>query len=183
MLHRTSSGCCEKDIGSSRAHVPQTCKHGEVLVYTKQLNRTAPMRRVSEKREGEVRRRGSTLKQGRGMAASKVQQAKVRNLPCIHCGRDRHEGVEIQAAHVYPRRFATCECAEGVVPLCAEAHPLYEEKKLDLLPLLLTNEYRLELVHAIVEHDAPPMHVFEVVTGVVWVPSSAVVPEAVSVGG
>lgn len=41
MLHRTPSGCCEKDIGSSKAHVPQVCAHGELLIYTKQLGRSA----------------------------------------------------------------------------------------------------------------------------------------------
>jgi hypothetical protein len=39
-MHRTPSGCCEKDIGYSKAHVPQTCDHGELLVYTKQLGRS-----------------------------------------------------------------------------------------------------------------------------------------------
>lgn len=172
MEHRTPSGCCSTDIGMSQAHVPHVCDHGEVFVYTKQPKRSAPMRRVSEKRQPEVRRRGSTLKRGRGLAASPAQQAKVRDLSCIHCGRDRHE-VQIQAAHVYPRRFATCDCAEGVAPLCAEGHGLYEEKKLDLLPLLLTNGYRRELVHAIVEHDAPPLHVIEVVTGCAWAPTES----------
>jgi hypothetical protein len=53
---------------------------------------------------------------------------------------------------------------------CAEDHALYEAKRIDLLPLLLNRGYRRELVHAIVEHDAAPMHVFEVVTGVAWEP-------------
>lgn len=146
-------GCTDTPVlGKKR---PRTCEHGNVFQSEKaRTSRRAPMKR------------------GRGLSASPAQQRKVRDLPCIHCHRDRHEGAEIQAAHVYPRRFATCDCAEGVVPLCSQAHAQYDGNRLDLLPLLLTNGYRAEFVHAMVEHEASPLHVIEVVTGVVWKPVS-----------
>jgi hypothetical protein len=172
-----SCGHAEPDAAFKPTAEERRCPDcGASMVEPWKLKPRTPMRRVSEKREGEAKRRGSTLKQGRGLAASLAQQKKVRDLRCIHCGRDRHE-TSIQAAHVYPRRFATCDCADGVVPLCAEGHRLFDEGKLDLLPLLLTNGYRAELVHAMVEHEAPPMHVMEIVTGCVWAPVSEPVSE------
>lgn len=116
-------------------------------------------------------RRRAELKRGRGFATSKAQQDKVRNLPCVVCGLDRHE-TEIHPAHVCPRRLASCECAEGVVPLCSKHHRLYDDKRLDLLPHLVNRGYRAELVHAVVAHDAPIRELLQQVTGVRWEPVS-----------
>lgn len=157
MLYRTSCGC-EKEIGMSKSREPHFCEHANLYEYVKQLG--------SEPKKAKPRK---PLKQGQGLSASPEQRRKVKELACIVCGRDRFE-VKITAMHVYPRRFATCSCADGVVPGCAECHDLYEAKKLDLLPKLTGNGYRKELVHAIVEHDAPPIHVLEIVTGVNWEP-------------
>lgn len=114
----------------------------------------------------------ATLKRRRGLSASPQQQRKVRGLACIVCGKDRFE-TTITAMHVYPRRFAACDCADGVVSGCIECHPEYEAKRIDLLPLLVAHGFRKELVHAVVEHDAPIFHVLEIVTGTVWVPEEA----------
>lgn len=109
---------CTRDYYSGPR--PKECPCGNRLLTEAQLHPPIrkPIRRVSEKRAASPNapKGNSTLKRGRGMAVSPAQQKKVKNLPCVVCGRDRHEGVEIQAMHVYPRRFATCDCAEGVVP-------------------------------------------------------------------
>lgn len=105
------------------------------------------------------------------MNASPAQRKKVKELPCIVCGVDRFE-TKIDPAHVYPQRFAHCECADGVVPLCRTHHNAYDEllggRKFDLLPYM--KGYEVELAHAIQEHGASMQHVLEVVTGTVWVP-------------
>lgn len=145
------------------------CDCGGTMVQPWKLKPRKPLRRVSEKRQGETRRRGSTLKRGRGFAASPAQQAKIRDLACIVCGRDRHEA-KIEAAHVYPRRLASCDCAEGVVALCHEDHRAFDEGKLDLLPALIAHGYRAEVAHAFLEHDAPFAEVLKQVTGVSWKP-------------
>lgn len=121
---------------------------------------------------GQPPKRRKGLKRGRGLSASPEQQAKVRDLACINCGRDRFE-VTITAMHVYPRRFVACSCADGVVSGCVECHPLYEEKKIDLLPLLVAHKFHKELVHAVVVHEAPILHVLEIVTGTAWEPVAA----------
>jgi hypothetical protein len=116
-------------------------------------------------------RRRSGLKQGRGFQASPEQQAKVKGLVCVSCKRDYYEeGAEIQAAHVYPRRLAKCECAEGVVPLCSTCHRCYDDldQVFDLMPALITAGYRAEIVHAFVHHDAPMGEVLRIIGGTEW---------------
>lgn len=115
------------------------------------------------------------MKRGSGFAASNKQQAKVKGLPCIVCGRDEfEEGVAIQAAHVYPRRLQSCDCAEGVVPLCELCHHLYDDQNtaFDLLPYLQNRKYHREFVHAVAEHEAPISEVLRIVTGEKWEPTS-----------
>lgn len=146
------------------------CGCGGSRALPSELRPRQPMHRVSEKHQGGVRRRGSTLKRGKGFAASKAQQDKIRGLPCAVCGQDGYEA-QIDAAHVYPRRFASCECAEGVIGLCRTCHRLYDEGKLDLLPALISRGYRAELVHAVVAHEAPLVHLLEQVTSCGWKPS------------
>lgn len=173
MEHEANPCGCKRDIGSSKAHIPQTCEHGNLLRYTKALgsNGRKPLRKSSEKGEGEVRRRGSILNRGRGFSASPAQQDKVKRLPCIVCGRDGLE-VTIDPAHVYPRRLQSCECAEGVVPLCRECHGLYDDpsRPFDLLRHLVTRGYHPELVHAVAVHQVPIRELLDQVTGVKWAP-------------
>lgn len=113
-------------------------------------------------------RRRSTLKQGRGFQASPEQQAKVKGLACAVCQTD----LEIHAAHVYPRRLATCTCADGVVPLCSSCHRSYDDQNqpFDLMPYLVRN-YRAEIVHAFVVHEAPMGEVLRIITGADWAPA------------
>lgn len=178
MIHRTASGCCERDIGSSKAHVPQTCDHGELLVYVHGLKRGAPMRRVSAKREKRVRRQGSTMKPGKGMAASKAQQEKVRGLPCAGCGAEESEYVAIDPAHLWPRSQCPCDHAEGVVPLCRTAdggcHRTYDSAStrasLRLDEKLLTRGYYEALAHPIAAHEVSPLSLLQHVSGQKWMP-------------
>ena len=114
------------------------------------------------------------MKQGRGFKASPEQQAKVKGRVCVHCKRDFYEeGAEIQAAHVYPRRLATCSCADGVVPLCSRCHSIYDDQNqtLDLMESLIGGGYRKEIVHAFAEHDAPLGEVLRIITGTEWKPA------------
>lgn len=169
MIHRTSSGCCEKDIGSSKAHIPQTCKHNELLVYVHQLKRSAPIARTSEKKAPTGRKRA--LKRGKGFAASPEQRKAVRGKPCVVCGQDGYEA-QVDPAHVYPRRLAACECAEGVVPMCRACHSRYDDptQVFDLLPHLVAGRYHPELVHAVAVHEVPLSELLERVTGQNWRP-------------
>lgn len=167
MQHEATACGCTDDIGMSKAKTPHFCKHGNLFVYVHQLGSKA-------KQNG-----GRTpLKQGKGMAASKAQQAKVKNRPCVNCERDRFEGAEIHAAHIWPRSYTPCACPEGVVPLCSTCHRLYDDpnQALDLLPKLIDRGYRAEVVHAFVEHHISLLEVIKEVTGVEWAP----VPEAVA---
>jgi hypothetical protein len=169
MHHRTPSGCCEKDIGSSRAHIPHYCEHKELYVYTKQIKRSAPLRRVSEKRMGEVRHRGSTLKQGKGFAVTKAQRDKVRDQYCLSCGRDPAEA-KIDPAHLWPRGMGGCDAADCVVPLCRDCHRLYDAHKLDLLPALLAGGFWTELAHPTAAHEVSPTVLVERLTSQRYVP-------------
>lgn len=151
---------------------PRVCPdHGSPFVYEKELRRTRSMNRASEGNQAKERQRGSTLKQGRGFAASKAQQHKVKGLPCILCGRDGYEAT-MDPAHVYPRRLTPCECADGVVPLCRACHKLYDDQNehVDLLPALVNRGYRVEMVHAVVAHEIPLRDLMEQITGVKWAP-------------
>jgi len=149
----TRNCSCTQEVALGQRR-PPTCEHGNRYLTEAQLN---PKPR-------------KPLKQGRGMAASRVQQLKVRNLPCIVCGRDRHEA-EIQAAHVWPRAYTPCECVDGVVSLCAEHHAQYDapDHPLDLLTYLVRG-YRVEFCHAFVAHDIPISELLRRVTGTPWRP-------------
>jgi len=166
---------CECDQPKSKGH-PGICrKHGSTYVYDKALTRSTPLRRVSEKKAPETRRRGSTLKPGRGFAASPEQQTKVKNLPCVNCGVDRFEEVGIDPAHLWSRARGGCSSADCVIPLCRRCHDLYDdpEQPIDLLPKLITRGYRAEIVHPFLEHGIPLREVMERVTGAEWVPAQA----------
>lgn len=139
---------------------PRKCEHGNLF--------------LSEKAASTVGRRPAPMKRGRGFAASPAQQRKVKGRPCIVCGLDGYEA-QIHAAHVYPRRLQSCECAEGVVPLCSEHHHLYDDQSepFDLLRHLVQG-YHVELVHAIAVHHVPIRELLDQVTGAKWEPREAV---------
>jgi hypothetical protein len=166
MLHEASARGCTKDIGMSKAKTPHYCEHGNFLVYVHQLG---------SKKNDQGGRHG-TLGRGRGFAASPAQQRKVKGRPCVVCGQDGFEA-EIHAAHVYPRRLQSCECAEGVVPLCRGCHGRYDDQAnpFDLLRHLVIREYHAELVHAVAVHQVPIRELLDQVTGVKWAPVSGAV--------
>lgn len=168
----TAEPCgCTQDVamGQKRERV---CKHG----YFFQREKSAAT--SSDAKESKPRRRQSGLKRGRGFAASPAQQAKVKDSPCIVCGLDRFEA-EVHAAHVWPRTYTPCDCADGVVPLCAEHHALYDQPDhpLDLLSYLVRG-YRAEFCHAFIEHDIPMSELLRRVTGTPWRPLAK--PEGVA---
>ena len=164
----THSCKCTHDSVMGRKR-PRFCDCGNAFVSERVVSTS------SVAKESKPRPHSSTLKRGRGFSASPQQQRKVRHLPCVVCGLDRHEA-QIHAAHVYPRRFQSCECAEGVVPLCAEHHRLYDDpdQHFDLLRHLVTRDYHLELVHAVAVHHVPIRELLDQVTGVKWEPRKAV---------
>lgn len=156
----TPSGCCTREVGMSKAHIPQTCEHGELLDYPKKLKRT-PLNRVSKGREAQVRKQGSTLRRGRGMAASSAQQRKVKGLACVGCGREASEYVAIDPAHLTARGGqGGCDHPLCVAPLCRDleggCHRLFDEDKLDIYPALQDRGYYAEMAHAIEAHRVSP---------------------------
>ena len=140
----------------------------------KPLKRGGPLRRTSKKTEAAVRRRGSTLKQGRGFAASKAQREKVAGLPCINCGREASEYVAIDPAHLWPRGMGGCDDELCVGPLCRDqaggCHRLFDEGKLDILAKLIDRGYFAEMGHAIAAHELSPLTLLKRLTGQEWTP-------------
>jgi hypothetical protein len=149
------------------------CECGNVFVKPDSVKPRKPL----------PRKRGSTLKRGRGFAASPEQETKVSNLPCVNCGVDRHEGVEIDPAHLWSRARGGCSAALCVIPLCRRCHDAYDDvgQHLDLLPALVTRGYQAEIVHPFLEHGVPLRELLERLTGVEWAPVQA--REAVGVRG
>ncbi len=169
---------CEREQPKSKGH-PGSCEaHGETFVYEKALKREAPIRRVSERRAPKARRRGSTLRRGKGFAASPAQREKVRGLPCIFCGREESEYLANDPMHIWPRGKGGCDHELCVVPGCREAngegcHRLFDEGKLDILPALIDRGYQAEMAHPIAEHGVSPTLLLERLTGQRWQPVEA----------
>lgn len=172
MRYVCPEGCVE-DVGMSKPH-PDPCPEHGPFVYEKQLKRGGPMRRVSEKRQAEedsgtrLKRRGNGLSPGRGFAASKAQQAKVKGLPCVNCGGGEYVGLDdaqADPAHLIPRRWVKCEHPDGVIPLCRHCHGLYDEEHLDILGKLEDRGYHAEMAHFIAEHKVNPLTLLRYVGG------------------
>lgn len=181
MLYVCGEGC-QVEVGMSRERPGVCAPHGRSFYYAKSLgsNGRKPLRRVSEKRAAEEaegkrpRRYASTLNQGNGFAVAPAQRAKVRDLACLVCGRDRHEA-SIEPAHVCARRLAPhCDCPDGVVPLCDECHGRYDDQNtsFDLLPALITHERRIEVVHAFLEHGVGLVDLLSHIAGERYLPAS-----------
>jgi len=173
VTHLTTKDCsCELNLYTGQER-PEACAHGNRFLTVAQLNPKPrkPLRRVSEKREGEVRRRGSTLKRGRGFAVHARQRNKIAGLPCVNCGADGYE-TQIDPAHVWSRSYTPCDCEDGVVPLCRECHRLLDDpnQTLDLLPKLIDRGFRAEIVHAFVVHEIPLTEILKRLTGQEWKP-------------
>lgn len=104
--------------------------------------------------EGTQRRTRSTLKAGRGFAASKAQREKVRGMACAFCGEMADEYLAIDPAHVCARGMGGCDEPECVIPLCrgqlsgVGCHRLFDEGLLDLIAKL-EPAFRAEVAHAV----------------------------------
>lgn len=79
--------------------------------------------------------------------ASPAQRAKVRDLPCLVCGRDRYEAA-IHPAHLASRPQGGGDDPLDVVPLCAEHHRLFDDGRLSILEHL-EPRYRDEVAQAV----------------------------------
>jgi hypothetical protein len=127
-----------------------------------------------KKRAGEVRRRGSTLKQGRGFGCTYAQREKVRGLPCVGCGKGASEYRAIDPAHLWPKGMGGCDDPLCVIPLCRDigggCHRLFDLGELDLLPKLIARKYFPELAHATTAHELGPLSLLERTTGITWQP-------------
>lgn len=154
-----SKGCTKwVPIDSRQLH---RCEpHDLVMVLPSELKERKPLKRSAPKR-----RRGGISE------ASKAQRAKVRDLACLMCGRDRHEGVKIDPAHVWARGKGGCDHPDCVVPLCREHHREYDENRLDLLVVLISAGYWTELAHPTACHEVSPTRIVEELTGQHFVPA------------
>jgi hypothetical protein len=167
MLHRTSTGCCEREIGMSKAHIPQSCEHGRPFKYVHGLER-------SEKGTS-ARKPRRAMKRGKGFAVAPKQREKVKGLPCVGCGAEANEWtILVDPAHLWPRGKGGCDDPLCVVPLCRlpdgnGCHRLFDEGRLDLLPRLIDGGYFPEIAHAIEAHQLSPLTLLERLTGSEWV--------------
>jgi len=111
-----------------------------------------------------AKRRQRTLREGKGMRTTPMQQAKVRGLACIVCA-----GEPCDPAHVLSRSV----CPDGrddpraVIPLCRRCHTLYDDGKLSILEHL-ERYWRTELAFAVERHGL--IATLEFVTNQRWVP-------------
>lgn len=124
---------------------------------------------MSEKNAPKVRKRGSTLKRGKGFAVASVQREKVRPQSCIVCGLDRHEAT-IDPAHIWDRGRGGCDHILCVVALCRQHHELYDRHEIDLLPHLINHGLYEEMAHPIRAHGVSPLTLLERLTGETWEP-------------
>ena len=150
---------CTRNV-PARSRELYRCDHGLVMVLPGQLKERKPLKRSAPKR-----RRGGIS------PASKAQRDKVRDLACLVCGRDRHEGVKVDPAHVWARGKGGCDDADCVVPLCREHHREYEANRLDLLVVLVRAGYWTELAHPTACHEVSPTRLVEELTGQRYIPA------------
>lgn len=134
----------------------------------KPLNRTSPRNGNGTNGTGLGRKRGSTLKRGRGFAVTKAQREKVRGLPCVACGREASEYVAVDPAHIWSCG-GRCTNPLCIAPLCRDinggCHRRFDLGELDLLSLLIDRGYHAELGHVISAHQVSPLTLVEHVTG------------------
>jgi hypothetical protein len=124
---------------------------------------------------------------GRGgfTEASMAQRRKVATLACLNC-----PGGPCHPAHVVSRQRGGCDHEDCVVPLCPECHRLYDDGRLDLLPLLMAKARNVRQRHAADDLEHPELghavgHLgpaaFQVITGRRWVAQEDAVDLAVPV--
>lgn len=149
MLHRAESCGCEARIGMSKAHQPQSCDHGNLLVYVHGLRSASPTNHPSSspQKQGGLKRRQP--KRDWTAARTKVETEEV----CRVCGSN----VEVQAAHIIersrdkfhldgsPRDGVWVVEAVRIVPLCGPFSPLhchvdFDSHAIDILQVLTLEE-------------------------------------------
>jgi len=152
MSHLATRDCsCEMNLYAGQKR-PEVCVHGNRFLTDAQLNPKPrkPIRRVSERREGEVRRQGSTLKRSQPTRDWTAAVLKVESEgKCRVCG----SGSNVEAAHVmgrkhdepvHPGSSVLYVDPNRIVPLCGPFpdghHGEYDHKRLDLLSYLTLEE-------------------------------------------
>jgi hypothetical protein len=122
-----------------------------------------PLKRASIDSNGRPRR--STLKPGRGFAASTDQREKVARQVCAVCGAEHCD-----PAHLAPRAMGRgCDDADCVIALCRLHHEQFDHGELDLLPHLAGHGFNRELAHMQWHYDDPISVVIRL-SGHRWVP-------------
>jgi hypothetical protein len=131
--------------------------------------RRTPLDRRSGLKPSPGPARTAAMKRSRGFAASRAQRDKVRDLPCLVCGRDRYE-VTVDPAHLCPRARGGCDADECVVPLCRIHHHMFDGGKLSILSELVAGRMHAELSHALGHLDCDLIGLLHRVTGERYVP-------------
>lgn len=108
----------------------------------------------------------STLKPGKGFAASRAQRLKVAGQVCAVCQSDH-----VDPAHLAPRSHGGCDHRDCVIGLCRVHHDLFDGGNLDLLPHLSGAGFEVELAH-MQGHYSDPLSVLIRLSGMRWVPDA-----------
>lgn len=122
MLHRTPSSCCTRDIGVSKAHIPQLCEHGELLRYTKPPKRSKPAPKRKRRRESAAERK----------ARERFSEAALAR-PCFFVGRRDCERCVGRGETILfgEEKWACTECNGSGQHRCSgpkDAHHLVEQQ-------------------------------------------------------
>lgn len=128
-----------------------------------------PLRRTSPLKASPGNGRNSTLKAGKGFAASPAQRAKVAVQVCavIECGIEHCD-----PAHLAPRAMGRgCGDPACVIALCRHHHEQFDHGALDLLPHLAGRGFQVELAHMQSHYD-DPLSVVIRLSGHRWVPDT-----------
>jgi hypothetical protein len=107
----------------------------------------------------------STLKQGKGFAASKAQRLKVADMVSIVSAQG-----PCDPCHLVPRHHGGCDDRDCVIPLTRIEHGAFDDGRLDILPYLIAHGCWAELAHAVAVHHYDPVSLAERCTGDRYVP-------------
>lgn len=110
--------------------------------------------------------RRSTLKQGKGFAASKAQREKVKERGSIISGQE-----PCDPCHLWPRGRGGCDDPLCVIPLTRQEHRAFDEGKLDILPALHDHGCVAELQHALGHAGGNLIGLLQRVTGEHYTPA------------
>jgi hypothetical protein len=168
---------CVKTVPMNDRQLHRCPDHDETFVHPSALKPRKPLSRISEKKAPAARKRGSTLKRGKGFSASKAQQEKVRGRVCVGCGDPfdwEAGGAEqsVDPAHLWPRSMGGCDDPLCVIPLCRRCHDRLDDPsdEFDLLPKLVDRGYAAEMAHPVEAHGISYTPLLERVTGQRWQP-------------